>query len=127
MSLQQQLDDDLKTAMKAGEKARVGVLRMLRAEMTNARIERGHALDEAEILDVLTRPVVDVSANLDPHDANKGDQLAGGLRVERRLGTGGTALVLQSSRPEIEPFPGVAQIFAGIFVRSFAARLRSKA
>ncbi|MEZ5727537.1 MAG: hypothetical protein R3E48_05700 [Burkholderiaceae bacterium] len=39
----------------------------------------------------------------------------------------GTALVLQSSRPEIEPFPGVAQIFAGIFVRSFAARLRSKA
>ena len=55
MSLQQQLDDDLKTAMKAGEKARVGVLRMLRAEMTNARIERGHALDEAEILDVLTR------------------------------------------------------------------------
>lgn len=50
------------------------------------------------ILDVLTRPVVDASANLDPHDANKGDQLAGGLRVERRLGSGGTALVLHVRR-----------------------------
>lgn len=50
------------------------------------------------ILDVLTRPVVDASANLDPHDANKGDQLAGGLRVERRLGSDGTALVLHVRR-----------------------------
>jgi len=50
------------------------------------------------ILDVLTRPVVDAAANLDPHDANKGDQLAGGLRVERRLGSGGTALVLHVRR-----------------------------
>jgi uncharacterized protein YqeY len=55
MSLQQQLDDDLKTAMKAGDKPRVSVLRMLRAELTNARIERGHTLDDAEILELLTR------------------------------------------------------------------------
>ncbi|MFO7564502.1 MAG: protein kinase [Enhygromyxa sp.] len=53
---------------------------------------------EAWILDALTRPVVDASASLDPHDASKGDQLAGGLRVERRLGSGGTALVLHVRR-----------------------------
>lgn len=53
---------------------------------------------EEWILDVLTRPVVDATANLDPHEANKGDQLAGGLRVERRLGSGGTALVLHVRR-----------------------------
>lgn len=49
-------------------------------------------------LEVLTRPVIDASADRDPHDANKGDQLAGGFRVERRLGSGGTALVLQVRR-----------------------------
>ena len=50
------------------------------------------------ILEVLTRPVVDASVDIDPYDANKGDSLAGGLRVERRLGTGGTALVLHVRR-----------------------------
>lgn len=50
------------------------------------------------ILDALTRPTVEVSTELDPHDAKKGDELAGGLRVERRLGTGGTALVLHVRR-----------------------------
>jgi serine/threonine protein kinase len=50
------------------------------------------------VLDILTRPVVDARADLDPYDANKGDELAKGLRVERRLGTGGTALVLHVRR-----------------------------
>lgn len=50
------------------------------------------------ILDVLTRPVVELTEELDPHDANKGDELPGGLRVERRLGMGGTAVVLQVRR-----------------------------
>ena len=50
------------------------------------------------LLDALTRPVLDPATNLDPYCANKGDQLAGGLRVERRLGTGGTALVLHVRR-----------------------------
>jgi serine/threonine protein kinase len=53
---------------------------------------------EQWILDVLTRPVVAPSTEIDPHNANKGDELAGGLRVERRLGSGGTALVLHVRR-----------------------------
>ena len=53
---------------------------------------------ETWVLDVLTRPVVDPTPSQDPHDANKGDVLAGGLRVERRLGTGGTAVVLHVRR-----------------------------
>lgn len=64
----------------------------------HARIDDVAGWFDVWILDVLTRPVVDASANLDPHDANKGDQLAGGLRVERRLGSGGTALVLHVRR-----------------------------
>jgi len=52
----------------------------------------------AFVLEALTRPTVDVSAGADPRDAQKGDMLQGGLRVERRLGSGGTALVLHVRR-----------------------------
>lgn len=52
----------------------------------------------AFVLEALTRPVIDVSAGADPREAQKGDTLPGGLRVERRLGSGGTALVLHVRR-----------------------------
>jgi serine/threonine protein kinase len=46
------------------------------------------------VLDALTRPGIEAAPELDPHEAQKGDALPGGLRVERRLGSGGTAVVL---------------------------------
>lgn len=52
----------------------------------------------AFVVEALTRPAVDVSASADPHLAQKGDTLPGGLRVERRLGSGGSALVLHVRR-----------------------------
>jgi serine/threonine protein kinase len=50
------------------------------------------------VLEALTRPTADASASADPRDAQKGDTLAGGLRVERRVGSGGTALVFHVRR-----------------------------
>lgn len=50
------------------------------------------------VLEALTRPVADADAGVDPREAQKGDMLPGGLRVERRLGSGGTALVLHVRR-----------------------------
>ncbi|MBK6462392.1 MAG: protein kinase [Myxococcales bacterium] len=50
------------------------------------------------VLEALTRPSADVGAGADPRDAQKGDTLQAGLRVERRLGSGGTALVLHVRR-----------------------------
>jgi len=49
------------------------------------------------VLDALTRPT-QPEAEADPREAQKGDTLQGGLRVERRLGSGGTALVLHVRR-----------------------------
>lgn len=63
--------------------------------------ERAHEIAEwfeDWVLDALTRPVVDATPGQDPNKAEKGDVLAGGLRVERRLGSGGTALVLHVRR-----------------------------
>ncbi len=50
------------------------------------------------MLEALTRPTPIHSAGADPREAQKGDTLQGGLRVERRLGSGGTALVLHVRR-----------------------------
>ena len=50
------------------------------------------------VLEALTRPTVDISVGADPREAQKGDTLQGGLRVERRLGSGGTALVIHVRR-----------------------------
>ena len=50
------------------------------------------------VLEALTRPAPSPEAILDPLEAQKGDALPGGLRVERRLGKGGTAVVLHVRR-----------------------------
>jgi uncharacterized protein len=55
MSLQEQLEADLRTAMKQREKLKVSLLRMLKSELKYAKIEKGRDLDEAEVLDLLTR------------------------------------------------------------------------
>ena len=55
MTITQQLTEDMKTSMKAGEAERTGVLRLLRGAIKNEEIKVGHPLDEAEALKVLQR------------------------------------------------------------------------
>ena len=57
MALQQKLMDDLKTAMKSGDKLRLSVIRMIRAKIKNAEIEKRDALDDGEVLKVIARDV----------------------------------------------------------------------
>ncbi|MFQ5518761.1 MAG: GatB/YqeY domain-containing protein, partial [Mariprofundus sp.] len=52
-----QLTDDMKTAMKSGDKQRLSCIRMLRAAIKDKEIEVGHALDESEGMAVLTKLV----------------------------------------------------------------------
>lgn len=47
------LTEDMKTAMKAGDKAKLGTIRMLMSELKNARIDKGDDLSEAEEQKVL--------------------------------------------------------------------------
>jgi len=51
----QQITDDMKTAMKAKDKVALGVIRMLRAAIKDKEIELGKALDNTEILAVITK------------------------------------------------------------------------
>lgn len=47
------LREDMKTAMKAGEKARLGTIRMLLSELKNDRIDKGEDLTDADEQKVL--------------------------------------------------------------------------
>jgi uncharacterized protein YqeY len=42
------LTEDMKTAMKAGDKTRLGTIRMLMSELKNAKIAKGDDLDDGE-------------------------------------------------------------------------------
>ena len=53
MSLEQRLTDDMKAAMKAGEKDTLGVIRRVLAAIKNARIEKKADLDEQDEIKVV--------------------------------------------------------------------------
>lgn len=60
MSLSQQIDSDLKDAMRAREAGKLAVLRMLKSALQNAAIEKGGAsaeLDDGEATQVIRKQV----------------------------------------------------------------------
>jgi uncharacterized protein len=56
-TLKTKLQDDMKTAMKSGDKAVVAVLRMLTASIKNTEIARQKALDDSDILGIISKEV----------------------------------------------------------------------
>jgi len=57
MSLKDQLLADIKTAMKAGEKNRLGVLRMIHAAIKQREIDDRTTLDDGAVLGILEKMV----------------------------------------------------------------------
>lgn len=51
------ISDDLKAAMKAGDKQRVGTLRLINAAIQSAEIEAKKPIDDAGVLAVMTKMV----------------------------------------------------------------------
>jgi len=57
MRLKERLNDDLKSAMRAGSDVQKRTIRMALAAIRNAEIAAGHLFDDAEVSDVLRRQV----------------------------------------------------------------------
>jgi len=55
MSLKQQLTDDMKAAMKAGDKARLGVIRLINAAIKQREVDGRTTLDDAAVIAVLEK------------------------------------------------------------------------
>ena len=54
---QQRVENEVKAAMKAGDKERLGTLRMLLADLKNERIRRGDEVDEAGFVAVVRKGI----------------------------------------------------------------------
>lgn len=84
MSLAQQIETDLKTAMKARDTATVGTLRMILAGIKNLRAEAGHGEDvtDEEMLDLLGREAKRRNEAAAAYDEAGRDELAAKERDE---------------------------------------------
>ena len=57
MSVEKQLLENMNAALKAGRKGEVATIRMVRAQLKNARIAKGSELDETDVNQVLQKAV----------------------------------------------------------------------
>lgn len=57
MSLKAKIEEDMKTALKSGDKKRLKVLRFLLAQIKNAEIEKGSELSDQEVLKLISKEI----------------------------------------------------------------------
>jgi uncharacterized protein YqeY len=57
MNLSERLNEDMKQAMKSGDKFALGVIRMIRSSVKNVEIDQRRTLSDDEVLDILNREV----------------------------------------------------------------------
>lgn len=82
MSLKTQLTDDMKTAMKAGEKDRLGVIRLINAAIKQKEVDERIELDDAQVIAVLDKMVKQRRDSVSQYDAAGREDLAGVERAE---------------------------------------------
>lgn len=90
--LRDRFGDDLKTAMKAGEKGRVGAIRLIQAALKERDIEARGAgkdpLDDGEILAVLQKMLKQRQESIAIYDQNNRPELAEAERAEAAVISG---------------------------------------
>ena len=72
MTLEQRLRDDLKGAVKKGDKVRCSAIRMVMAGVKNAEIDRRAGLEDADVMGILVREVRQRRESIDAF--SKGDR-----------------------------------------------------
>ncbi|MEL1263257.1 GatB/YqeY domain-containing protein [Pseudoxanthomonas putridarboris] len=82
MSLKQQLTDDMKAAMKAGEKDRLAVIRLINAAIKQREVDERIELDDAAVLAVLEKMVKQRKDSVNQYEAAKREDLAAIERAE---------------------------------------------
>ena len=84
-SLKQRLTDDLKQAMRGGDKARVLVIRLLMSAIKNAEIARGSVLTDADILGVIAKEVRQRGESIEAFKQGKRDDLVAKEEAEMAI------------------------------------------
>ncbi len=82
MPLKQRLTDDMKTAMKSGDKASLGVIRLVNAAIKQKEIDERIELDDAQVIAVLDKMVKQRKDSVTQYAAADREDLAAIERAE---------------------------------------------
>ena len=82
MSLKQRLTDDMKAAMKSGDKASLGVIRLVNAAIKQREVDERIELDDAAVLAVLEKMVKQRKDSVSQFEAANREDLAAIERAE---------------------------------------------
>lgn len=85
MSLKLQLTDDMKAAMKAGEKDRLGVIRLINAAIKQKEVDERITLDDAAVLGVLEKMLKQRKDSIIQYEAAARADLAGIEKAEMAI------------------------------------------
>lgn len=82
MSLKQQLTDDMKTAMRGGDKERLGVIRLILASVKQREVDERIELDDTQVLNVLEKMLKQRKDSVSQYTAAGREDLANVERAE---------------------------------------------
>lgn len=82
MSLKQRLTDDMKAAMKSGEKDRLGVIRLINAAVKQREVDERIVLDDAQIVGVIEKMLKQRKESQNQYEAAGREDLAAVERYE---------------------------------------------
>lgn len=85
MTLKQQLTDDMKTAMRGGDKDRLGVIRLILAAVKQREVDERIELDDVQTLSVLEKMVKQRKDSITQYDAANRQDLADVERAEMKV------------------------------------------
>ena len=82
MSLKQQITDDMKAAMKAGEKERLGVIRLILAALKQREVDERIVLDDAQVMAILEKMLKQRRDSIEQYSIANREDLAAVERAE---------------------------------------------
>jgi uncharacterized protein YqeY len=85
VGLGRQLEEDLRQALRAGDAVRVSTIRLARAAIKNAEIDRRRPLADEEIQDILVREVKRRREAIEAYQRGGREDLAGRERLEMAI------------------------------------------
>ncbi|HEX6834599.1 MAG TPA: GatB/YqeY domain-containing protein [Rudaea sp.] len=111
MSLKNQLSDDMKAAMKGGEKDKLGVIRLINAAIKQREVDERIALDDTQVLAVLEKMLKQRRDSVAQFEAAGRNDLADQEKFE--IGVIQTYLPAQMTAEEVDAAIGAAISEAG--------------
>ncbi|GGN96780.1 GatB/YqeY domain-containing protein [Saccharibacillus kuerlensis] len=82
MNLSERLNEDMKQAMRSKDKFKLSTIRMIRATIKNQEIDLKRTLDDAEVLEILSREIKQRKDALQEFEKAGREDLAETLRAE---------------------------------------------